>query len=142
MVQQVINVGNVANDGDGDPLRTAFEKTNLNFTELYNIGGLTGIANGTSNISILEDSTINMSSANVANVIIVSGTGATVRGTMAANIVSASGNVVSSGLFLGNGALLTGVTSSAPANAIIGNTLSANVINSDLIKSICKSNSL
>ena len=40
MAQQTINVGNVANDGQGDPVRTAFEKTNSNFTELYNIGGI------------------------------------------------------------------------------------------------------
>jgi len=45
MTQQVIDVGNVANDGQGDPLRTAFIKTNDNFTELYNIGGISGIAN-------------------------------------------------------------------------------------------------
>ena len=58
MTQQVINVGNVANDGDGDPLRTAFIKANENFTELYNIGGATGIQNGDSNISIVEDGVI------------------------------------------------------------------------------------
>lgn len=36
MSQQIINVGNVANDQEGDPLRTAFIKTNDNFTELFN----------------------------------------------------------------------------------------------------------
>ena len=35
MAQQVINIGTVANDGTGDPLRTAFDKVNDNFTELY-----------------------------------------------------------------------------------------------------------
>lgn len=35
MVQQVINVGTSANDGTGDPLRTAFTKINSNFTEIY-----------------------------------------------------------------------------------------------------------
>ena len=35
MTQQVINVGSAANDGTGDPLRTAFQKINTNFTELY-----------------------------------------------------------------------------------------------------------
>jgi hypothetical protein len=35
MVQQVIGVGAVANDGTGDPARTAFQKTNANFNELY-----------------------------------------------------------------------------------------------------------
>ena len=36
MAKQVINVGAAANDGTGDPLRTAMQKVNLNFTELYN----------------------------------------------------------------------------------------------------------
>lgn len=35
MAQEVINVGTVPNDGTGDPLRTAYEKCNNNFTELY-----------------------------------------------------------------------------------------------------------
>lgn len=35
MAQQTINIGTVANDGTGDPLRTAFDKANDNFTELY-----------------------------------------------------------------------------------------------------------
>lgn len=37
MAQQVINVGTVANDGTGDPLRTAFIKVNGNFAELYTV---------------------------------------------------------------------------------------------------------
>ena len=37
MAKQVINIGTVANDRSGDPLRTAFDKVNQNFTELYNI---------------------------------------------------------------------------------------------------------
>jgi len=36
MAQQIINIGNSPNDGNGDPLRTAFRKANENFTELYN----------------------------------------------------------------------------------------------------------
>jgi len=36
MAKQVINIGTSANDGTGDPLRTAFDKVNDNFTELYN----------------------------------------------------------------------------------------------------------
>ena len=35
MAKQVINIGTAANDGTGDPLRTAFDKINDNFTELY-----------------------------------------------------------------------------------------------------------
>lgn len=36
MTQQTINIGTVPNDGLGDPIRTAYNKCNLNFTELYN----------------------------------------------------------------------------------------------------------
>jgi len=36
MAKQTINIGSTANDGTGDPLRTAFTKTNENFTEVYN----------------------------------------------------------------------------------------------------------
>lgn len=36
MAKQTINVGSSANDGTGDPNRTAFQKINANFTELYN----------------------------------------------------------------------------------------------------------
>ena len=35
MAKQVINIGTNANDGTGDPLRSAFDKVNDNFTELY-----------------------------------------------------------------------------------------------------------
>ena len=35
MAQQTINIGSSANDGTGDPLRTAFDKINDNFSELY-----------------------------------------------------------------------------------------------------------
>jgi len=35
MAQEFINIGGLANDGTGDPLRTAFGKINDNFTELY-----------------------------------------------------------------------------------------------------------
>tara|TARA_R110001592_G_scaffold34963_3_gene119489 strand:- start:4019 stop:5293 length:1275 start_codon:yes stop_codon:yes gene_type:complete len=35
MAKQTIGIGSSANDGTGDPLRTAFDKINDNFTELY-----------------------------------------------------------------------------------------------------------
>ena len=35
MAKQTINIGSSANDGTGDPLRTAFDKINDNFDELY-----------------------------------------------------------------------------------------------------------
>ena len=53
MTQQIINVGAVANDGQGTPLRTAFQYINSNFTELYSgvqtptaLANLTAVAGG------------------------------------------------------------------------------------------------
>jgi hypothetical protein len=41
MTQEIINIGAVPNDGEGDPLRIAFQKINNNFTQLYNSAFLT-----------------------------------------------------------------------------------------------------
>ena len=49
MAKQAIGIGSSANDGTGDPLRTAFDKINDNFTELY---GATAEAN-----DLIEDAT-------------------------------------------------------------------------------------
>lgn len=38
-MRQTINIGTSPNDGTGDPLRTAFDKTNDNFLEVYADGG-------------------------------------------------------------------------------------------------------
>jgi hypothetical protein len=35
MAKQIVNIGSSVNKGDGDPLRTAFDKINDNFNELY-----------------------------------------------------------------------------------------------------------
>jgi len=40
MAQQTINIGTSPNDGTGDPLRNAFNKANLNFTDLYSGAGV------------------------------------------------------------------------------------------------------
>jgi hypothetical protein len=48
MTLQIINLGNYANDGTGDDLRTAFEKVNGNFDILrFEIAGATNLGNGT-----------------------------------------------------------------------------------------------
>ena len=49
MAQQTINIGSVANDGTGDPIRDAFAKVNENFTELYldDAGDVNSVSAGT-----------------------------------------------------------------------------------------------
>jgi len=54
MAKQTINIGSSANDGTGDPLRTAFDKINDNFTELYNKTG----AGSSNNIEMSGNSII------------------------------------------------------------------------------------
>ena len=59
MAKQVINIGTVANDGTGDPLRTAFDKANDNFTELYDasvtVDGLTIDYNGSDQLEVKDN---------------------------------------------------------------------------------------
>jgi len=42
MTQEIIDIGELANDGTGDPLRVAFDKINNNFTQLYNTASVDG----------------------------------------------------------------------------------------------------
>jgi hypothetical protein len=49
MTIQTINLGNYANDGTGDDLRTAFQKVNTNFALLdteINVGGAVNVGGG------------------------------------------------------------------------------------------------
>jgi len=59
VAKQSVDVGTVANDGTGDPLRTAMIKINENFTELYTNAVLT------TSVSV-GNSTINSSMSNTA----------------------------------------------------------------------------
>ncbi len=52
MAQQTINIGTSANKGNGDPIRTAFSKTNDNFTELYT--RVLAVENGTINVVVSD----------------------------------------------------------------------------------------
>ena len=47
MTQEIINIGTQPNDGEGDPLRTAFAKINNNFTQLFSTGFFTSNAQST-----------------------------------------------------------------------------------------------
>ena len=70
MAQQTINVGTSPNDGTGTPLRTAFQYTNSNFSELYTAVGPSGnniVVPGSATISgdlTVDTSTLKVDSAN------------------------------------------------------------------------------
>jgi hypothetical protein len=95
MAQQYINIGANANDGQGDPLRSAFGKVNNNFSQLFEAqtGNLTVIGNITGgNIS---------SPGNIS----------------AQGKIQAAGNIVTLGYFVGNFAgNITGNITAAGSN--------------------------
>lgn len=60
MAKQTLNIGTVANDGTGDTIRDASDKTNDNFTELYDLvqdaGGLASSAASGSAVQLASTS--------------------------------------------------------------------------------------
>lgn len=46
---EIINIGALPNDGEGDPLRTAFKKINNNFAEIFSTGAFTYLGMTTGN---------------------------------------------------------------------------------------------
>ena len=45
MAQEIINIGTLPNDGEGDPLRVAFGKINNNFTSLFSTSTVANSSN-------------------------------------------------------------------------------------------------
>ena len=152
MAQQIINVGTQPDNGDGDPLRTAFIKTNENFTEIYQAGPVG------SNIQIANN-TISTSQLNGNIILAPKGIGIVQTNT---TIVPRIDNVydlgspsqrfntlylgtggfdsvgnISGSYFIGNGSLLTGIVAEAPRALIWGNTnLSIANINGNIALSV------
>jgi len=86
MSQQIINVGSAPNDGLGDPIRTAFIKTNNNFTQLFSSPSPNTIINGSSNVSIpFPASDVLIQVANVSNVAVFSTSGVTINNNIVGN---------------------------------------------------------
>ena len=74
MTKQTIGIGSAANDGTGDPLRTAFDKINDNFDEIYTeLGGSSLSSLSLSGNALISDATnadINITPNGTGNVII------------------------------------------------------------------------
>jgi len=103
MTQQIINVGTVANDGQGDSLRAAFIKSNDNFTELYNSAiTVPTIVNGNSNVFVNANSTIAFAVAGVSNVMVVGSNLVTITGDLnVSGNASLTGNIVGDAIYNG-----------------------------------------
>ena len=137
MAKQVINIGTTANDGTGDPLRTAFDKVNDNFTELYtdDAGDVGSIIAGTG-ISVDQATgnvTVTNSDPNATHTGEVTGSGAL---TIASDVVDAdnlkvTGNGTSGQALLsdGDGTFSWG---SAGNTYTAGNGITLNTLEFDL----------
>jgi len=113
--QQIINIGTLPNDGTGDPLRTAFNDTNLNFDQVFAAGPVG------SNIQMVSN-TIKTTNTNGNLVLAPNGTGM-VKSNV--NIVpdqthvrnlgapTLRWNTIYSYNYSGNGSGLTGIVASA-----------------------------
>jgi len=109
MAKQVINIGTTANDGTGDPLRSAFDKVNDNFTELYtdDTGDVDSIIAGTG--IAVDAATGNVTVTNSApdqTVALTGGTSITTSGTYPSfTITNDAPNATHTGEVTGSAAL-------------------------------------
>jgi len=104
MTYEFVNVGAAPDNGNGDPLRTAYIKINNNFANLQQ-AGTTRITNGLSNVIIPDaNGNIYMGVANVANIVTVTSNG------VIATSISTTGNIAAGQYFLGNGYFLTDIS--------------------------------
>jgi hypothetical protein len=109
MAKQTINIGTTPNDGTGDALRNAFDKTNSNFTELYD-GKQDDLVSGTNIKTINGNSVLGSGdliiSGSTANPSVIAASyvdGTSVTGTTA-NAISTS-LLIPANTFTSNGML-------------------------------------
>lgn len=132
MAQQIIDIGTTANDGTGDPLRTAFTKCNDNFTELYSTGGGGGIggSTGATDNAILRADGTGGSTLQASGITIADGASGTLSGTNSGDVtltgtpdyITIAGQTITRGLV----DLATDITGNLPvANLNSGTSASA-----------------
>ena len=126
MARQTINIGTTANDGTGDPLRTAFDKINDNFAELYgadnNLNTLdanldvngyvitTGVTNGNITISPNGTGNINLGALKFNGTSISSDDSTIINLNQAVRVegaLTATGAITGASLALASGATVT-----------------------------------
>ena len=120
MARQGINIGSSANDGTGDPLRTAFDKINDNFVELY------GTDNDINTLDANLDVNNNQITTGVTNgdiTVTPNGTGSIKLGAMKFNGTTMSSDDstiinINEGLVVDGTASVSGALSSATSLAL------------------------
>ena len=129
MTQQIIDVGANANDGTGEPLRNAFTAVNDNFTQVWEAGpvGTNVKIHGNVVTTTVTNQNLVLAANGVGN---IQSNSSIVPGTPGVYDLGATNSpfqYVYGGYFVGNGALLTGITTSGNTTKIANGTSYANV---------------
>ena len=129
MSQQIIDIGAEANDGTGEPLRSAFNAVNENFSEVYAAGPVG------SNVIISGD-TITVTGINNNLVLAANGIGNIQANSTIVPSIDAVYDIgtpdkridtVYATYFVGNGSLLTGIAGGGNGNAIVNGATNVSI---------------
>lgn len=108
MTKQTINIGTVPNDGTGDTLRDAFDKTNDNFDEIY-----AGFSFTNTNVKVANSIFVGNSSSNIfANSSLLSFNTNNIIINTTSLSVGSNTKVQTNKIFIGNSTVNSVVTSS------------------------------
>ncbi len=123
MAQQIINTGTEPNDGTGEPLRSAFNAVNQNFTEIYTAGPVG--SNVVISANVIAATGVNgnliLSGNGIGTVQLNSSMAPTVNAVFNIGSPTAQFNTVYADYFVGNGALLTGIAGGSGSGNSISN---------------------
>jgi hypothetical protein len=120
MAQQIINIGEVANDGTGEKLRDAFLAVNANFGEIYAagpVGSNIQITNGT--ITTLDNLDLTLNPSGSANIQLAGAMVPSISGVYSLGRPSRRFDSVHATYYYGNGLGITGVTNINNGNSSV-----------------------
>jgi hypothetical protein len=123
MAQQIINTGEEPNDGTGEPLRSAFNAVNENFTEIYAagpVGSNVVISGNTVAVTGINNNLV-LSGNGIGEVQLNSSMTPTVNAVFNIGTPTAQFSTIYADYFVGNGALLTGIAGGSGAGDRISN---------------------
>lgn len=124
MTQQIINVGEVANDGTGESLRTAFEAVNNNFSQIWSSGPVN------SNV-VIANNVISTTPVNTTLILAPGGIGNVqanahivpgVSGVYDLGAPDKKWDATYSDYYYGNGYFLTGIQAANVSSIVNGNS--------------------
>ena len=112
MSQQIIDTGAAANDGTGEPLRTAFNAVNNNFTEIYTSGpvGSNVVISGNTITVLGANNNLVLAGNGIGNIQANSSIMPSIDGVYDVGAPSQRIDTVYAQYFVGNGSQLTGIT--------------------------------